>query len=90
MSDLDTNVDYYNGARVHASLDGDIPTEIGGKSTTRRAEAEYALARIRKLPWVDQDQVFLIGVSQGGRIVAPWEKSGFAARIGQGGARLRT
>jgi dienelactone hydrolase len=48
---------------------------------TRRTDAEYALAQIRKLPWVDQSHVFLIGFSQGGRIVASWEESGFAAHV---------
>ena len=30
--------DYYNDARVHASLDGNTPMEAGGKSTTQRAD----------------------------------------------------
>jgi transposase InsO family protein len=32
---------YYNDARVHASLDGNTPTEAGGKSTTRRADISH-------------------------------------------------
>ncbi len=33
--------DYFNNARVHASLDGNTPTEAGGKSTTRRADISH-------------------------------------------------
>lgn len=47
----------------------------------RRDEAEYALNQIRRLPWVDQERVFLIGFSQGGRVAASWDKRGFAAHV---------
>ncbi len=33
--------DYYNDARVHASLDGNTPMEAGGNSTTRRADISH-------------------------------------------------
>ena len=33
--------DYYNDAWVHASLDGNTPTQAGGKSTTRRADVSH-------------------------------------------------
>ncbi len=33
--------DYYNEARVHASLDGNTPMEASGKSTTRRADISH-------------------------------------------------
>lgn len=47
----------------------------------RREELVYALGQIRKLPWVDQDRVILMGNSQGGRMVAQWDETGFAAHI---------
>ena len=33
--------DYYNDARVHASLDGNTPMDAGGKSTTQRADIAH-------------------------------------------------
>jgi len=47
----------------------------------RREELVYALNQIRKLPWVDQSRIILMGNSQGGRTVAQWDRSGFAAHI---------
>ena len=35
---LDSFRDYYNGQRVHSSLDGDTPGEVSGGATMRRAE----------------------------------------------------
>ena len=49
--------------------------------TKRRAEIEYALGEIRKLAWVDQNRVILMGNSEGGRAVAEWDAPGFAAHI---------
>ncbi len=48
---------------------------------TRTEDLEYAFARIKELPWVDQEQVLLMGISQGGAAVARWSKPGFAAHI---------
>ncbi len=47
----------------------------------RHEELIYALAQIRKLPWVDQERIILMGDSQGGRTVARWDEPGFAAHI---------
>jgi dienelactone hydrolase len=47
----------------------------------RRDEIVYALSQIRKLPWVDQDRIVLMGNSQGGRAVARWNEPGFAAHV---------
>ena len=47
----------------------------------RMEDMAYAVEKIRELPWVDQDRVVLMGISQGGRIVARWDKPGFAAHI---------
>ena len=54
----------------------------GGNSfRARTEEVEQALIEIRKLDWVDQKQVFLMGSSEGGRVVAGWSKDGFAGHI---------
>ncbi len=37
--------DYYNDAWVLASLDGNTPTEVGGKTTTRRTEISHITRR---------------------------------------------
>ena len=47
----------------------------------RVEELEQALVEIRKLPWVDQQRVFLMGISEGGRVVAAWAGEGFAGLI---------
>ena len=47
----------------------------------RREELVYALSQIRNLPWIDPDRIILMGDSQGGRTVAQWDESGFAAHI---------
>ncbi|MBT8435372.1 MAG: hypothetical protein KJN95_11935 [Gammaproteobacteria bacterium] len=53
----------------------------------------YAFEKIRALPWVDPDRIVLLGISQGGRAVADWDKPGFAAHIilanNCGGGQLR-
>ncbi len=38
----------------------------------RRAEMIHAVNRARRLPWVDRDKVFLVGVGEGGAVVALW------------------
>ncbi len=57
----------------HSCKDGDLDT--------RTEDLEYAFERIRELPWVNQDQILLMGISQGGATVARWSKPGFAAHI---------
>ena len=47
----------------------------------RVEELQQALTEIRKLAWVDQDRLFLMGISEGGRVVAGWEGNGFAGHI---------
>jgi len=47
----------------------------------RTEELDYAYKTIRELPWVDQDRIVLMGISQGGLAVALWSKPGFAAHI---------
>src|SRR5262245_53330343 len=38
----------------------------------RHEEIEYALEQLRTLPWVDQRNLFLMGHSEGGAVVALW------------------
>lgn len=47
----------------------------------RMEELEQALFEIRKLSWVDQNRIFLMGISEGGRAVAEWAGEGFAGHI---------
>lgn len=47
----------------------------------RTEEVEYALGKIRELPWVDQDHVILMGYSEGGNTTDNWSRPGFAAHI---------
>ncbi|MDD5391121.1 MAG: dienelactone hydrolase family protein [Gallionellaceae bacterium] len=47
----------------------------------RTEEVEFALAEIRKLPWVNQARVVLMGYSEGGNTTDNWSKPGFAAHI---------
>ena len=47
----------------------------------RIEEADYALERIRELPWIDQQRVVLMGFSEGGRAVALRDEPGFAAHV---------
>ena len=53
----------------------------GSSMAMRRAEIVYALGEIRKLSWVEQNHVILMGNSQGGRAVAQWDRPGFAAHV---------
>lgn len=47
----------------------------------RVEELEQALVEIRKLEWVDRTKMFLMGISEGGSVVAGWSKDGFAGHI---------
>ena len=47
----------------------------------REEEIKYAAEQLRKLDWVDQKNVFLIGQSEGGMAVAAYPKGEFKARI---------
>ena len=50
----------------------------------RKEEIHYALEQLRKLPWVDQGNLFLMGHSQGGWVVAAYGGDEFMARIVSG------
>jgi dienelactone hydrolase len=47
----------------------------------RVEELKQALIEIRKLDWVDQNRLFLMGISEGGRVTAEWSENGFAGHI---------
>lgn len=47
----------------------------------RHAEVAYALQQTRKLPYVDQRNIFLMGFSEGGIAAATFPGGGFAARV---------
>jgi len=47
----------------------------------RREDAAHALDQIRALPWIDQDRIVLLGLSEGGRTVQVWKEPGFAAHV---------
>ena len=47
----------------------------------RFEEVDYALEQIKQLPWVDQDNVFLMGFSEGGVTTAAYPRGDFTARV---------
>lgn len=47
----------------------------------RTDEVKNALTQLRKLPWVDQKHILLMGFSEGGNTVDNWSRPGFAAEI---------
>ena len=52
-----------------------------GALGVRMADLGHAYKMVRELPWVDQDRIVLIGISQGGAAVAQWDQAGFAAHV---------
>lgn len=63
----------------------DTVTQTGGKNLYvydfRAAEITYALQRMRRLPWVDQRRLFLVGHSEGGLAAAHYRGDAFRARV---------
>lgn len=47
----------------------------------RQEEIDYALTRLRTVPWVDPRNLFLMGHSEGGLAVAQWRGRGFRGHI---------
>jgi len=47
----------------------------------RLAEITYARQQLKKLDWVDQSKVFLVGMSEGGRDVADHSGKGYKAKV---------
>ena len=60
-------------------------TRTGGRNLYvydfRAAELAYALHRMRRLRWVDQRRLFLVGVSEGGLAAAHYKGNDFRARV---------
>jgi hypothetical protein len=50
----------------------------------RHEEIRYAVARARMLPWVDADNLILMGHSEGGNAVTYFGGDGFKARVASG------
>lgn len=63
--------------RRECGQEGDLRYRV----SLRTEEVEYALERIRELPWVDQKRIILMGFSEGGNTTDNWSKPGFAAHI---------
>lgn len=63
--------------RLACRDEGSLSHRVG----LRIEEIEHALIKIRELPWVDQNQVILMGFSEGGNAVDNWSKKGFSAHI---------
>ncbi|GAB4349253.1 MAG: hypothetical protein Kow006_10700 [Gammaproteobacteria bacterium] len=59
---------------------------LNARVRLRTEEVEYALEQIKKLPWVDQNRLILMGFSEGGNTVDNWSKPGFSAHIIVGSA----
>ncbi len=50
----------------------------------RKAELNYAVARIKQLPWVDDRQMFLVGSGIGGMTAAHYEGTEFVGHVIEG------
>ena len=72
-------------ARRYRPLQCDPKTSRGGRNLFvydfRSAELTYALERLPSLPWVDLDNLFLIGASEGAVTVALFRGDVFNARV---------
>ena len=55
-----------------------------GTNALRREEIRYAAQQARNLPWVDPDNLFLLGDSEGGGAVTSYGGDEFKARIASG------
>lgn len=52
----------------------------------RKQEIGYAYKHLKRLPWIDQSRLVLMGFSEGGNAVDNWAKAGFRAEIITGSA----
>lgn len=55
--------------------------DMDARQRVRRQELDYALVQIRKLPWVDQERVVLMGFSEGAQAVTAYPGREFVASI---------
>ena len=72
-------------ARRYRPLQCDPKTQTGGYNRFvydfRLTEISFALDRLKRLPWVDQHKIFLVGVSEGGVAAALYRGDEFRARV---------
>jgi dienelactone hydrolase len=72
-------------ARRYRPMQCDPKAHTGGRNVFvfdfRMAEVSYALFRLRQLPWVDRDRMFLAGTSEGGVAAALYRGDDFRARV---------
>jgi len=72
-------------ARRYRPWQCDPKTRTGGYNLFvydfRQAEINYALQRLAALDWVDRDNLFLVGASEGGVAAALYRGSAFRARV---------
>ncbi len=72
-------------ARRYRPLQCDPKTRSGGYNLFvyefRLAEVAYAVERLKALPWVDRDNLVLIGASEGGVAAALYRGDDFSARV---------
>jgi dienelactone hydrolase len=72
-------------ARRYRPLQCDPKTQTGGYNRFvydfRLTEISFALDRLKRLAWVDQQKIFLIGVSEGGVAAALYRGDEFRARV---------
>jgi dienelactone hydrolase len=74
--------DSFKRGRLKCRAEGTLSYRVG----MRPQEVKYALSRIRKIPWIDQNRVILMGHSEGGNTTDNWSQRGFAAHIISGSA----
>lgn len=72
-------------ARRYRPMQCDPKAHTGGRNVFvfdfRMAEVSYTLHRLRQLPWVDQNRLFLAGTSEGGVAAALYRGDDFRARV---------
>lgn len=72
-------------ARRFRPMQCDPRAQTGGRNVFvfdfRMAEVSYALHRLRQLPWVDSERLFLFGTSEGGVAAALYRGDDFLARV---------
>lgn len=74
-------------SKRHVSV---VPRAVNSRVRDMRvAEIRYALVRMKELPWVDRDNLFLFGHSQGAAAAAEYRGAEFRARIVSGTRCIR-
>jgi dienelactone hydrolase len=63
--------------RLACRQQGDLSSRV----SMRKKEIKFAYSEIKKLNWIDQENIILMGFSEGGNAVGGWNKLGFRAHI---------